>query len=300
MIEYQGKIAGVIIRGDQLLYLLARPSAQEMQIVSYGSINLANLAAEAQLLRGSKIICGVNTEQYTSKSVKTISGAITEDPDSLLWELSHSCTERIDNYYFSFLNLLSSDNALDTTEAFGVKRRTIDRLGSLFEEHGLVLHKLVFEPEAIRQMLKKPANSSRVLFLLIEPDLVHLQIYAGGRLIGLRTLHQVDLASNSGRHRLTEEIGVLLMSSPSANTGSRELTLMYTGESHSTELAGRLARSLPYKVQIREIGKSDFEFANGSFGPDEFGRYYLPFSLAYLYNREFACASSPAKDEVWS
>jgi hypothetical protein len=300
MIEYEGKIAGVIVRGDQLLYLLARPSAEELQIVSYGAIDLVNLAGEAQLLRGSKIICGVNTEQYTSKAIKTISGAITADPDSLLWELSHSCTERIDNYYFSFLNLLSNDNALDTTEVFGVKRRTIDRIGSLFEEHGLVLHKLVFEPEAIRQMLKKPANSSRVLFLLIEPELVHLQIYAGGRLIGLRALHQVDLESNSGRHKLTEEIGILLMSAPSANTASRELSLMYTGELHSTELAGRLARSLPYKVQIREIVRSDFELTTNDLSPDEFGRYYLPFSLAYLYNRELACASSPVKNEVWS
>lgn len=300
MIEYQGKIAGVIMRGGHLRYVLARGSNGDFRVQRHGDLHLSNLTAEAQTLRGAKIICGINHTQYCSKNLKTISGAITGDPDSLLWELEHACTEGIDQYYFSFMNLLSSSNSLDNTAALGVKKQTFERLGTLFEENDLVLHKLVFEPEAVRQSVKDVVKAPRTMILIAERDHVHLQLHARRRLLLAQTLSPINVDSKPGLQKLAEEIGTLLLTSPAAKSVSRRLELLIAGEPIKWEIALALKENLPFEIEPRELAPADFRLDKANSLATDFSRYYLPFALAFLYNWELQCESSPAKNEAWS
>jgi hypothetical protein len=158
----------------------------------------------------------------------------------------------------------------------------------------------VFEPEALRQMAKSVVKSARTLLMLIEPEHVHLQLYAKNRLLRTESLWPVDTSSSAGCRKLVEEIGTIILSTPAAQSVSRKIKVLATGEAVDSVLLQAMSQTLPYELDVRGISPTDYGFNGDNPFVQEFGRYYLPYSMTYLYNREVECESSPAKNGVWS
>lgn len=298
MIDYQGKLAGVSLREGHLHYVVTDSGKPKLRVASYGRVVLSDLGDNCQQLHGCKIICGINQQQYSQKTVKTIAGAIKDDPDQLLWELSRSFTEDVKDYFLSFLRLGGAAD-LEAVESFAIRKQTFTEFGGLLERNGLVLHKLVFEPEVLRLMCRNAISQQRTAVILVEPTSACLQVYANGQLLSARTHYPVDSRTSAGRNRLVEDISVMILSTPAGKVTNRELELVLIGDDARREVGSLLSRSLPYNCRIREISAGDYEFDSSTEFVAAFDSYYLPFSLAYLYNMSQVCESSPVTEEAW-
>ncbi len=277
----------------------AEAGVESMRILDYGAIDLTDLPETSQRLYSCKIIYGINHNQYSTRTLHTINNDKTVDRDQMLWELSRSYTEPPDNYYFSFIKL-RGNNGTGAVETFGVKRRAFSHLGALFDKGGLVLHQLMFEPEVLCQMTRKLVTERRSAILFIEKDQAHLQVYLERQLVAVRSLLSIDAGNASGRRKLVEEIGVILLGVPADRVRQRDLELILIGAAPSSDLAAQLAAMLPYDIHMREVTLSAFAVDTPDAFTDEFGRYFLPFSLAYLYYRDQVCESSPEINGVSS
>ncbi len=300
MLNYSGKIAGVVICNDLLRYVTTMPTGDGLEIRESGEFGLAE-ADEAQFLPllGCKCVYGINRSQYHRKRLYLADDLAASDPEQFLWELSRSSADKIENYLYSMLRLQPTDKGIHI-ECLSINRKTFNQVGELFERRHLTLDKMVFEPEATRQCIKELATDDRAVFLQVENDFVNLQMYRHGHLVAMEALRASGSDFLSAPESVVEEIGVLMMSIFGGRPLRRKVTLIAAGDAARQDISRLMIRTLPYELFFLDLPFERIKISPGKMTTQQLHYYFSPLALCYAYNKSQKCASSPEKNAVWS
>lgn len=300
MLDYCGKIAGVVICDDTLRYVTALPTGNGLEISDSGEFGIVE-ADELQFLPllGCKCVYGINRSQYHRKRLYLAEDLAASDPEQFLWELSRSSADQIDNYLYSLLQLQPTDKGIQI-ECLSINRKTFGKIGELFEQHRLTLDKMIFEPDATRQCIRPLVADDRAVFLRVEDVYVNLQMYRHGHLVAMEMLRGKSGDFLSAPESVVEEIGILMMSIYGGRPLKRKVTLVVAGDAARESISQLMVKSLPYEFQLLDLPFEKLKITSGILSTQQLHYYFSPLALCYAYNRSQKCASSPEKNAALS
>ena len=298
MLDYSGKIAGIVSSDTALKYVVAMPSGEILEVRASGEIEL-NVPGEEkfQPLLGCKCVYGINSAQYHRKRLYLADDLAASDPEQFFWELSRSSADQVENYLYSLLKLQPVDRGIHI-ECLSINRRTFAKIGELFERHQLALDKMVFEPEALRQSAKTLFNSDRALLLHVDNDTVNLQMFRHGHLVAMETIRCADPDFAAKPDRVIDEIGVHLMSVFGGRPLRRSLLVVTAGDAARVSIGLTLKKELPYEITVQDFPFDRLKILPGALLNQQLHYYFSPLTLCYAYNKSLKCASSPEKNAV--
>ena len=300
MLDYSGKIAGVVICDNQLRYVTAIPKGNGLEVCSVGEFGLAEADDSHFLpLLGCKCVYGINRSEYHRKRLYLADDLAASDPEQFMWELSRSSADKIDNYLYSMLTLKPTDKGIHI-ECLSINRRTFRQIGEMFEKRHLTLDKMIFEPEASRQCIKPLATADRAVFMQVEKRVTCLQMYRHGHLVSMEVLNASNGDSDSAAETLLDEIGILLMSVFGGRPLKRKVTLLIAGDASRSSVSESMIQTLPYEFELHDLSFEKLKIFPGKLPPQQLHYYFSPLSLCYAYNMSQKCASSPEKNAVLS
>lgn len=300
MLDYSGKIAGVVMRDNLLRYVTAIPKGSSIEICSAGEFALAE-AEDAQFLPllGCKCVYGINRSQYHRKRLYLADDLAASDPQQFMWELARSSADKIENYLYSMLTLNPTEKGIHI-ECLSINRRTFHQIGEMFEQRHLTLVKMIFEPEASRQCIKPIATADRAVFLHIEKGTTNLQMYRHGHLVSMEVMQGSNADSDTVPESGLDEIGVLMMSVFGGRPLKRKVTLFVAGDELRSSVSHSMIRTLPYEFEVHDLSFDKLKIVTGKLSIQQLHHYFSPLSLCYAYNMSQKCASSPEKNAVLS
>ncbi|MGB5107403.1 MAG: hypothetical protein WBP29_14090 [Candidatus Zixiibacteriota bacterium] len=300
MLDYNGKVAGIVSRDQSWQYIVAEPKNGSIKIAASGCIDLETAGPESFLpLLGCKCVYGINRSQYHRKQFHLADDLAASDSEQFIWELSHCSVDNIENYHYSLLQLHPGDKGIHI-ECLSINRKTFDQIGHVFDRHQLTLDKLIFEPEAIRQSVKPLISDDRVMFLHVENDSVCLQMFRRGHLVAMEILRGNSLAADASQLNLAEEIGVLLMSTFGGRTVRTKISLYTSGDQVRAAIAVCLKQTLHYDFTLFDFPFDRLHIDSNGLNNQQLHQYFSPLMLCYAYNRSLKCASLPEKNAVLS
>ena len=300
MLDYNGRIAGVLINDGAFKYVVVSPSGGSVEVCGSGEFELDAASPEQfQPLLGCKCIYGINRSQYHRKRLYLADDLAASDPEQFLWELSHSSADAIGNYLYSLLKLQPTEKGIHI-ECLSINRRTFNAIGEVFERHHLTLDKMIFEPEAVRQCLKVLATGDRAVFLHVDNDVINMQMFRQGHLVGMEILRGASTDFSSSPEKITESIGVLLMATFGGRPLRRKVTLIVAGDAARQKVAEAMKSALPYEFNLLDLPFDRLQIAPCQLTEQQLHYYFSPLTLCYAYNKSQKCASSPEKNAVLS
>ncbi len=300
MLDYCGKVAGVVICDDTLRFVTTLPTGDGLEICDSGEFGMTT-ADESQYLplMGCKCIYGINRSQYHRKRLYLAEDLAASDSEQFVWELSRSSADKIENYRYSLLQLQPTDKGIQI-ECLSINRRTFGQIGEFFEQHRLTLDKMIFEPDATRQCIKPLVTDDRAVFMRVEDEIVTLQMYRHGHLVAVEMLRGRSGDFRSAPESVVEEIGILMMSIYGGRPVKRKVTLVVAGDAARESISGLMIRSLPYQFQLHDLPFERLKISAGKLTAQQLHYYFSPLALCYAYNRSQKCASSPEKNAALS
>lgn len=300
MLDYSGKIAGIVSSDTALKYVVAMPIGEALEIRASGEIELDEPGEERfQPLLGSKCIYGINCSQYHRKRLYLADDLAASDPEQFFWELARSSADQVENYLYSLLKLQPTDKGIHI-ECLAINRKAYSRIGELFERHHLTLDKMVFEPEAHRQGAKSLVRSERALLLHVDNDTISLQMYRHGHLVAMEMIRSANPDLATRPEAVIEEIGVHLMSVFGGRPLRRSLLLITAGDATRVTIGLGLKKELPYDFTIQDFPFDRLKILPGALLNQQLHYYFSPLTLCYAYNKSEKCASLPEKNAVLS